>query len=79
LSQPNQGKQTYVALQETPFVSAAGADRPVYSYAANFCIAVNGGFGNGGMTFIGPSFAVPAKGTCTPWAGFTNVDAGVLG
>ena len=55
-----------------------GLIAPVYSYAANFCIAVNGGFGSGGMTFIGPSFAVPAKGTCTPWAGFTKTASTVI-
>jgi len=40
--------------------------------ASNYCIATNGGFGHDGTTFIGPSFAVPAEGKCTPWTGFTK-------
>jgi hypothetical protein len=47
---------------------------PVYSFAAeaHYCIAVDGGFGHGGTTFIGLGFAVPAEGNCTPWSGFTK-------
>jgi hypothetical protein len=51
---------------------------PAQSFAANFCIAVAGGFGHGGTTFIGPSFAVPAGGNCTPWAGFTKTASTVI-
>lgn len=45
---------------------------PAQSFAANFCIAVAGGFGHGGTTFVGPNFALPAGGHCLPWAGFTK-------
>jgi len=55
-----------------------GLIAPVYSFAANYCIAVNSGFGNGGTTFIGTGFAVPAKGTCSPWAGFTKTASTVI-
>jgi len=51
---------------------------PAHSFAANFCIAVAGGFGHGGTTFIGPSYAVPAGGNCTPWAGFTKTASSVI-
>ena len=45
---------------------------PTHSFAAAFCIAVSGGFGHGGTTFIGTGFAVPAAGSCTHWSGFTK-------
>jgi len=51
---------------------------PVSSFAANTCIAVNDGFGNGGTTFVGPSFAQPAKGTCAPWSGFAKTATTVV-
>ena len=51
---------------------------PVSSFAANTCIAVNGGFGNFGTTFVGPSFALPAKGTCAPWSGFAKTATTVI-
>ncbi len=53
---------------------------PVYSFAAeaHYCIAVSGGFGHGGTTFVGLGFAVPAKGNCTPWSGFTKTASTVI-
>ena len=44
----------------------------------SFCIASSGGFGNGGTTFVGPSFAVPAANKCTPWSGFTKTASTVI-
>ncbi len=44
----------------------------------NYCIAVGGGFGGGGTSFIGPGFAVPAAGTCVPWSGFTKTASTVI-
>lgn len=55
-----------------------GLIAPVYSFAANYCIAVGGGFGNGGTTFIGTGFAVPAAGSCAPWSGFTKGFSSVI-
>ena len=51
---------------------------PVSSFAANTCIAVNGGFGNGGTTFVGLSFAQPAKGACAAWSGFAKTATTVV-
>jgi len=51
---------------------------PVYSYAADYCISVGGGFGGGGTSFISPDFAVPAAGKCAPWAGFTKTASTVI-
>jgi len=48
---------------------------------ANYCIAVNGGWtpsSSGGTSFIGKGFAVPAKGNCTPWSGFTKTATNVV-
>lgn len=46
--------------------------------ASNYCIAVGGGFGGGGTTFIGKNFAVPADGNCAPWSGFTKTASTVV-
>lgn len=48
------------------------------SSAANFCIAVNGGFGSGGTSHIGRGFSVPTPGNCKPWAGFTKTGSSVI-
>jgi len=53
-------------------VVVLGALAPLSSYAANYCIAVGGGFGSGGETFVGTGFVVPAAGTCSQWSGFTK-------
>jgi hypothetical protein len=51
---------------------------PACGFAANYCIATNGGFGHGGTTFIAPSFAVLSEGKCTPWTGFTKTATTVI-
>lgn len=43
-----------------------------------FCIATGGGFGNGGTTFVGPAFTVPAQNKCTSWSGFTKTASTVI-
>jgi len=48
------------------------------SFAANLCIATAGGASGGGADFIAPTFAVPAEGDCTPWAGFTKTATTVI-
>ena len=55
-----------------------GLIAPVYSYAANYCVAVNGGFGNGGTSFMGINFALPDAGKCKPWSGFTKTASTVI-
>jgi hypothetical protein len=51
---------------------------PLSSYASNYCIAVGGGFGNGGATFVGNGFSVPVAGTCEHWSGFTKAASTVI-
>jgi hypothetical protein len=45
---------------------------------STYCVAVDGGFGKGGTTYIGRGFAVPAAGNCTPWSGFTKTGSSVI-
>jgi hypothetical protein len=59
-------------------VVVLGALAPLSSYAANYCIAVGGGFGSGGETFVGTGFTVPAAGTCSQWSGFTKAFSSVI-
>jgi hypothetical protein len=56
-----------------------GLIAPVQSFASeHYCIAVDGGFGNGGTTFVGIGFAVPSEGKCTPWLGFTKTASTII-
>jgi hypothetical protein len=51
-----------------------------HSFAAEapYCIAVNGGFGNGGTTFVARGFSLPAQSKCTPWSGYTKTASTVI-
>ena len=55
-----------------------GLSAPVSASAANLCIAVSGGFGNGGTSFVAPAFKLPAANHCTPWSGFTKTASTVI-
>lgn len=55
-----------------------GLIAPVYSYATNYCVAVGGGFGNGGTSYIAIDFTLPTAGLCAPWAGFTKTATTVI-
>ena len=57
----------------------------VHSFAATpapgpapYCIAVNGGFGNGGTTFVARNFSLPAASKCSPWTGYTKTASTVI-
>jgi hypothetical protein len=66
-------------FKTTHLVLLLGLIAPVSSFASeHYCIAVNGGFGSGGTTFIGIGFAVPSEGKCTPWSGFTKTASTVI-
>lgn len=47
-------------------------------FATPYCIAVNGGFGNGGTTFVGRNFTLPAVNSCTGWTGYTKTASTVI-
>jgi hypothetical protein len=55
-----------------------GLIAPLYSNAANYCIAAGGGFGSGGTTYIGPGFVLPLAGKCKPWSGYTKTASSVV-
>ena len=62
----------------TSFMALALGLTPIGADAANFCIAVAGGFGNGGYTYIAPGFTQPAQNQCAPWSGFTKAASTVV-
>lgn len=45
----------------------------------DFCIAVNGGVGSGGTTFVGKGFIMPSNGACKPWSGIMRTASTVVG
>jgi hypothetical protein len=47
-------------------------------FATPYCIAVGGGFGNGGTTFVGRNFTMPSVSSCTPWTGYTKTASTVI-
>jgi hypothetical protein len=59
-------------------VAAVGVVGSVEAATTSYCIAVNGGFGNGGTTFVARQFQVPAANQCSPWAGYTKTASTVI-
>ena len=58
-----------------------GLIAPLNSFAASpepYCIAVGGGFGNGGTTFVARNFSFPAASKCTSWTGYTKTASTVI-
>lgn len=51
---------------------------PFCTYAGNFCVASNGGFGHGGTSYIAPNFTLPGLSQCVPWSGFTKTASTVI-
>lgn len=43
------------------------------------CVNVAGGFGAGGVTFVGQGFTMPGNGACTPWSGTLRTATTVVG
>ena len=65
-----------LVLPLTSLTLAQDATNPLAS--TNFCIATGGGFGNGGTTFVAPTFTVPAKNKCAAWSGWTKTASTVI-
>ncbi len=60
---------------------ALGLMAPLHSFASSeapYCIAVSGGFGNGGTTFVARNFTLPAASKCSPWTGYTKTGDNVI-
>lgn len=60
------------AITGMAFLTAA----PVF--ATPYCIAVGGGFGKGGTSFVGRNFVMPAVAACTGWTGYTKTASTVI-
>ena len=56
----------------------AGLVAPAFADPAPFCVAVNGGFGNGGSSFVARNFELPQPSKCAPWTGYTKTAATVI-
>src|SRR5262245_40351825 len=57
----------------------ASTDTAPAATTPDFCVAVNGGFGAGGTTFVGKRFTAPLSGKCKPWAGIMFTATTVVG
>lgn len=80
------GKTGEVRLVDTgvvpPSIVVADGVRWVWDegpITQDFCIAVNGGFGSGGTTFVGEGFTMPFGGRCKPWSGIMRTASTVVG
>ena len=67
-----------IRIKPSHVMLVLGLAAPLCSNAADYCIATNGGFGNGGSSFIGKGFVLPAAGLCAPWSGFTKTASSVI-
>jgi hypothetical protein len=69
------------SLATSSLVVLMGLVAPLNSFAASpepYCIAVGGGFGNGGTTFVARNFSFPGASKCTPWTGYTKTASTVI-
>jgi hypothetical protein len=69
------GNQRSFCFKKAYLLLALGLIAPIPGFASSeapYCIAVNGGFGNGGTTFVARNFSMPAASKCSPWAGYTK-------
>lgn len=64
-------------LKTSRLALVLGLIAPVCGYSADFCVAVNGGFSAGGVSFVGKGFTKPAANTCKPWAGWARTGTNV--
>jgi hypothetical protein len=69
--------ETGLSISSTGLITFAPGQ--TFQGGGSFCIAVQGGFGvEGGTTFVAPTFAVPAPGSCAQWSGFTKTAATII-
>jgi hypothetical protein len=65
-------------VKTSHLVLMVGLIAPLPSYAADFCVKIGAGFGNGGSSFVGKGFALPAAGACKAWAGYVKTATSVI-
>jgi hypothetical protein len=70
----------FTSIAQSSLVVLSVLLAPIHSFAAEapYCIAVNGGFGGGGTTFVARNFTLPTEGKCNPWSGYTKTGATVI-
>jgi len=68
------------SIAQSSLVVLSLALTAVHGFAAEapYCIAVNGGFGGGGTTFVARNFTLPTESKCTPWSGYTKTASTVI-
>jgi hypothetical protein len=68
------------SIAQSSLVALSVLLAPIHSFAAEapYCIAVGGGFGGGGTTFVARNFTLPTQSTCTPWSGYTKTASSVI-
>ena len=68
------------SIAQSSLVVLSALLAPIHSFAAEapYCIAVNGGFGGGGTTFVARNFTLPTEGKCNPWSGYTKTASTVI-
>jgi hypothetical protein len=54
------------------------ATTPSTPSEAPYCIAVNGGWPNGGTTFVARNFVQPSENKCSVWTGYTDTAGNVV-
>ena len=75
------GNQRAFRFKKAHLLLALGLMAPLQSFASSeapYCIAVNGGFGNGGSTFVARNFSMPEANKCSVWTGYTKTSATVI-
>jgi hypothetical protein len=75
------GNQRSFRFKKAHLLLALGLIAPLQGFAASeapYCIAVNGGFGNGGTTFVARNFSLPTASKCSPWTGYTKTASTVI-
>jgi hypothetical protein len=75
---PTNQTQRRVCFKKSYLAMLLVLTAPFRSYAtstpseAPYCIAVGGGFGNGGSTFVARNYTQPSEGKCSQWTGYTK-------
>ncbi len=70
----------FTSIAQSSLVVLSVLLAPIHSFAAQapYCIAVNGGFGGGGTTFVARNFTLPTASKCSPWSGYTKTASTVI-
>ncbi len=70
----------FTSIAQSSLVVLSVLLAPIHSFAAEapYCIAVGGGFGGGGTTFVARNFTLPTASKCTPWTGYTKTASTVI-